>query len=183
MSPIVTVDPEKYERFELKTAPADPNDPTDENGYVMLRPLPYGMKLSRRSKATRMMMRSQPATSRKQAQNQEQVFEVESHDEWAVAFDIAYCVGEHNLKGRDGKLLDFQTQTHMKIKMLDPKVGTEIERLIDSLNNDEDEETLEDFLRRPDISSLDEASLLNTDGTESLTEVNLPNDSLTTKVN
>lgn len=164
--PIVTVDPEQYERFELKTAPADPNDPNDENGYVMLRPLPYGMKLSRRSKATRMMMRSQPAQSRKQAQSQEQVFEVESMDEWAVAFDFQYCIGEHNLKARDGKLIDFQTNTHMKIKMLDPKVGTEIERLIDALNNDEDEESLEDFLRRSGTSSTDETSSSETAGQE-----------------
>lgn len=168
--PIVTVDPELYERFELKTAPKDPNDPNDEPGYVMLRPLPYGMKLSRRSKATRMMMRSQPATSRKQAQSQEQVFEVESMDEWAVAFDFAYCIGEHNLKARDGQLIDFQKQTNMKIKMLSPKVGSEIERLIDSLNNDEDEESLEDFLKRPDISSLEETTLLDSDGNGSSTE-------------
>jgi hypothetical protein len=173
--PIVTVDPEQYERFELKTALADPNDPNDENGYVMLRPLPYGMKLSRRSKATRMMMRSQPATSRKQAQNQEQVFEVESHDEWAVAFDYAYCVGDHNLLGRDKKKIDFQTNTHMKIKLLDPKVGTEIERLIDSLNNDEDEETMEDFLKRQGTSSSDTTSELAADGKESTAVADLQN--------
>lgn len=164
--PIVTVNPEEYERFELKTAPPD--------GYVMLRPLPYGMKLSRRSKATKMMMRSQPTQPQDRRQKgapaQEQVFEVESMDEWAVAFDFAYCIGEHNLQSRDGSLIDFGKQTNMKIKMLDPKVGTEIERLIDALNNDEDEESLEDFLKRQGTSSSEETNLSSQDGSESLTE-------------
>lgn len=165
--PIVTVNPEEYERFDLKTAPPD--------GYVMLRPLPYGMKLSRRSKATRMMMRSQPGmNSGKSAQQQEQVFEVESMDEWAVAFDFQYCIGEHNLQNRDGTIIDFSKQPQMKIKLLDPKVGTEIERLIDALNNDEDEESLEDFLKRQSTSSSEETNLSGTDGKESSTEPILP---------
>lgn len=168
MCPIVTVNPEEYERHELKTAPPD--------GFVMLRPLPYGMKLSRRSKATKMMMRSQPTQSTPgnrggKGQPQEQVFEVESMDEWAVAFDFAYCIGEHNLQNRNGSLIDFSKQTHMQIKLLDPKVGTEIERLIDSLNNDEDEETLEDFLKRQNTSSSEETSSLEPDGKESTTEL------------
>lgn len=162
MSPIVTVDPKEYERFELKTAPPD--------GYVYLRPLPYGMKLSRRSKATRMMMRSQPAQSRKQAQAQEQVFEVESMDEWAVAFDFQYCIGEHNLQNARGDLIDFSQKTNLVIKLLDPKVGSEIERLIDTLNNDEDEETLEDFLKQQSTSSSEEETQSETDGNGTKTE-------------
>lgn len=169
MCPIVTVDPKEYSRHELKTAPPD--------GYVMLRPLPYGMKLSRRSKATRMMMRSQPAQGgggrNRGAQPQEQVFEVESMDEWAVAFDFAYCIGEHNLQSGDGAIIDFAKQTNMKIRLLDPRVGSEIERLIDSLNNDEDEESLEDFLKRQGTSSSEEMSTSNTDGTETPTEPSL----------
>lgn len=162
--PVVTVDPSDYERFELKTAPPD--------GYVMLRPLPYGMKLSRRSKATKMMMRQSGTTAKGQAQG-EQVFEVESMDEWAVAFDFAYCIGEHNLQSRDGKVIDFSQNTIMKIKMLSPKVGTEIERYIDQLNNDEDEESVEDFLRRSDTSSSDTTNLSVTDGSENSTEASL----------
>ena len=168
--PIVTIDPNEYQRFELKSAPADPNDPNDEQGYIFLRPLPYGHKLSRRSKATRMMMRSQPTQSRKQAAQQESVFEVESMDEWAVAFDFEYCVGKHNLKARDGQLIDFQKNTRMKIKMLDPRVGSEIEQLIDNLNNAEDEESLEDFLKRSSTSFGEEKNSSNTGGVGSSTE-------------
>lgn len=168
MSPIVTIDPKEYERFTLDTAPPD--------GYVMLRPLPYGMKLSRRSKATRMMMRSQPTQPqdrRKAGQAQEQVFEVESMDEWAVAFDFQYCIGEHNLQDSAGNLIDFTQKTNLVIKMLDPKVGSEIERLIDNLNNAEDEETLEDFLKQQNTLSSDETNLSETDGKESITETPL----------
>lgn len=166
--PIVSVNPTEYERFELKTAPADPKIEGDEAGYVMLRPLPYGMKLSRRSKATKMMMRSAPATSRKQAQNQEQVFELESMDEWAMHFDFSYCIGDHNLFSAPNQKIDFTKA--MSLKLLDPKVGSEIEQLIDSLNNDEDEESFEDFLKRQGMSSTDEMKPSPEDGLESSTE-------------
>lgn len=172
--PVVTVDPDAYERFELSTAPADPDNPNDEAGYVYLRPLPYGMKLSRRSNATKMSMRAQPAQNRKQAQSQEQVFEVATMDEWAVAFDFAYCIGEHNLTDAKGNKIDFQQHTHMKIKMLNPKVGTEIETLIDNLNNGEDEESFEDFLRRQNTSSSEETNSSSQDGNETMTEEPLP---------
>jgi hypothetical protein len=141
--PQVTINPENFERFELTSAPPD--------GYIMLRPLPYGMKLSRRSKATKMMMRSNVPTKGQRNQNQDQVFELESMDEWAVAHDFAYCVGEHNLQDSQGNLLDFTKP--MALKMLDPKVGSEIEKYIDELNNEEGEETLEDFLARSTTSS------------------------------
>jgi hypothetical protein len=174
--PVATINPQEYERFELKSAPADPNDPNDEDGYVMLRPLPYGMKLSRRSKATKMMMRSQPAqqggrSQRGKQQQQDAVFEVESMDEWAVAFDFAYCIGDHNLTTPDKKPINFQEKTHFVIRMLDPKIGSEIERLIDQLNNTEDEESFEDFLKRPDTPSSGETASLETDGQETQTEL------------
>lgn len=160
--PKVTVDPAKYERFELKSAPADPNDPNDEDGFVMLRPLPYGLKLARRSKATRMMMRSQAAPNSKLQKDQDQVFELESHDEVAAHFDFAYCVGDHNLTDNNGQKLNFTSP--MTLKSLDPKVGSEIEKLIDDMNNSEDEESLEDFLARSTSSLEDDTSMLEPDG-------------------
>jgi hypothetical protein len=156
--PRVTVNPESYERFDLETAPPD--------GFVMLRPLPYGQKLSRRSKATKMMMRSSAPTgrSRRNQQPQDSVFELESMDEWAVAHDFAYCIGEHNLQDANENLLDFTKP--MALKMLDPKVGSEIERLIDELNNEEGEETLEDFLARSTTSSVEGKISSDKDGSE-----------------
>jgi hypothetical protein len=138
----------------------------------MLRPLPYGMKLSRRSKATKMMMRSKPVQNRKQAQEQDQVFELESHDEWAMAHDFAYCIGTHNLQNPDGSLIDFTRP--MSLKMLDPRVGSEIETLIDKLNNDDDEEAFEDFLLRSNTPSTAEVDSSKTDGLETQTQMELP---------
>lgn len=155
--PDVTVDPTEYERHDLKTAPPD--------GYVMLRPLPFGMKLSRRSKATRTMMRMPNAPKGKKV---EQEFELESMDEVTTQIDFAYCIGEHNLTDKNGQLLDFSSPkaVQMTLQTLNPKVGSEIERLITEINEDEDEESLEDFLRRSGSQLEDETPTLDTDGKE-----------------
>jgi hypothetical protein len=121
--PVVTVDPSSYEKYELKTAPADPTDPEDENGYVMLRALPYGMKLTRRDKATKMMMRQQPTQNKRQAQ-EPQTIELESYNEWAIAFDFAYCIGDHILIVSNNHELYFAKP--MLLMVLDPSVGSDI---------------------------------------------------------
>src|SRR6266404_3240579 len=162
--PIVTVDPEEFTRVPLKTAPPD--------GFVMLRPLPYGMKLNRRSKATKMMMRSKPVANRQEALKQDQIFELESHDEWAMAHDFAYCIGEHNLQNPDGTLIDFTKP--MSLKMLDPRVGSEIEILIDRINNTEDEESFADFLQRQSMLPSEETSLSDGDGKDVVTPIPEP---------
>jgi hypothetical protein len=41
----------------------------------------------------------------------------------------------------------------MSLKLLNPKVGSEIEKLLFDINRDEDEESIEDFLKRSSISS------------------------------
>lgn len=146
--PDVTIDPSAVEHKELKTAPPD--------GFVDLRPLPYGMKLERRSKATRMMMRM-PSTNAKSKEKVEQAYEVESMDEMTIAFDFAYCIVDHNLTDKNGNPLDFTNK--MTLKMLNPKVGSEIEGYINSLNEDEDEESLEDFMARSTTSSAEEDGL------------------------
>jgi len=115
-----------------------------------------------------MMMRSKPVANRQQAQTQDQVIELESHDEWAVQYDFAYCIGEHNLQNPDQTLVDFTKP--MAIKMLDPRVGTEIEMLIDKINNTEDEESLADFLQLANQSSGDLTNELNMDGKDEVTQ-------------
>jgi len=63
-------------------------------------------------------------------------------------------------------LIDFNRNTAFVIKMLDPRVGSEIEQLIDKLNNSEDEETFEDFLKQQSTLSRDGTDESNTDGNE-----------------
>jgi len=150
--PQATVDTNSFEKFDLKSAPPD--------GYVMLRPLPYGMKLSRRDKATRMKMIAEgPKGGRGAATGQ--TIELETYSEWATFFDFSYCIGEHNLQNPDSTLIDFTKA--MSLKTLDPKVGSEIERYINDLNEEEDELSLEDFLRPSDTLSENESDKSNSD--------------------
>ncbi len=167
--PVATVNPNEYQRFDLKTAPPD--------GYVMLRPLPYGMKLTRRDKAAKMVMHSQaPQRGRgRMAVSEASVkTELETANEWATHYDFAYCIGEHNLTDANGQLLDFAST--MTLKLLDPRVGSEIEELLFALNEEEDAETLEDFLKRRDESS-SEAPELNMVFGEQQTQTLESNDS------
>lgn len=156
--PIATIDPEKYERYELKTAKANPERAGDEDGYVMLRPLPFGMKLERRDKATKMSMEAQTGRGGTDAT---QKFELETLSKWSRAYDFKHCIGEHNLQSPDGNLLDFGNV--MTLQLLDPKIGSELESLIDSLNEDESEESLEDFTKRVTSQSQEESTTLKTD--------------------
>jgi hypothetical protein len=164
--PVVTIDPAAVERFELKTAPADPSNPDDVNGYVVIRPLPYGMKLKRRDKMSRMSMKASESNS------DSGEIALESFNEWAVQYDFGYCIVDHNLTDQNGRKLDFTKA--ITFNFLDPKVGSEIERLINSLNEDESEESLEDFLKRSNTSSMtDSTDSQNTDslnGTEKETQ-------------
>jgi hypothetical protein len=153
--PVVTVNPNHYEREELKTAPADPNIEGDEQGFIMVRPLPYGMKLSRRDKASKMSMEVAARRGRgKRAEEEQQKLDLETLSEAANAFDFAYCIGDHNLLDAQGNKLDFSNP--MSLKLLDPKVGSEIENILTKYNEDEDEESLEDFTKRVTSSTQEE---------------------------
>src|SRR6266496_4571134 len=102
--PVGTIDPNAYERKELKTLKA--NKEGDEDGYVMLRPLPFGMKLERRDKATRMSME---AATGKQTRGEDstQKFELETLSKWSRAYDFKHCIGDHNITDINGVKLDF----------------------------------------------------------------------------
>lgn len=153
--PNATVDPSHYERRELTSLPGTD---TEEGGYVMVRPLPYGMKLQRRDKATRMYMEASPGTGKKAAQDATQKFELETMNEWATLFDMKYCIGEHNLTDVKGVPLDLGSP--MTLQILDPKVGSEIERILTDLNEEEDEQSLEDFMKQHTLSTVEEPSTL-----------------------
>lgn len=147
--PVATIDPSVYERYDLKTLKADPNKAGDEDGYVMLRPLPFGMKLERRDKATKMSMEAQ--TGRSRGEDQPQKFELETLSKWSRAYDFKHCIGEHNLTDVNGNKLDFGNP--LTLGLLAPKVGSELESLVDALNEDESEESLEDFIERSTTAS------------------------------
>jgi hypothetical protein len=152
--PVVTVDPEVYERYSLASAPKDPNDPKDEDGYVYLRPLPYGMKLTMRDKSIKQRMLMQQPGKRKKGDDDTTPVELETASEWSSHFEMSYCIGKHNLTDANKELIDFTSP--MSLKLLNPKVGSEIEKLLFEINRDEDEESIEDFLSRSSTSSGEE---------------------------
>lgn len=165
--PNVTVDPNDYERFALKSAPKDPNDPNDEDGYICLRPLPYGMKITRSDRALRMSMRQTgPQDHKKKGEGS--TIDLETAREWTTQYDFAYCIGDHNLTDKNGTIINFTNP--MAIKTLNPKVGTEIELLIDKLNEDEDADA-EDLVRRA-ISSSEDRSTLKPDMSTEVSQEN-----------
>lgn len=147
--PIATINPNHFEKFELTTAPPDPNIPGDENGFVMLRPLPYGLILERQDKTMRMRMKTnagRPQDRKRKGEDNSPDIDMQTLHAAGQMFDFAYCIGGHNLTDGSGELLDFTNA--MVFKILDPKIAQEIESLIDDLNNPEGTESAEDFIRR-----------------------------------
>ena len=160
--PVVTVDPNQFERYDLKSAPADKEG--EEGGYVMLRPLPYGMKLEQRDKSVQqVMMMKTPKKGERRDQDQEVPIEMKTASEWSNWYEMSYCIGEHNLTDANGTLLDFTKP--MTFKSLNPKVGSEIEALLFEINRDEEEESLEDFHKRSITSSEAGPNLSRVDST------------------
>lgn len=142
--PVATIKTDDTTRVDLRSAPPD--------GFVLLRPLPYGKKLERRERTSKMLMRVDSGNGRKggrgrmrQSSNPDAVMEFESAQAWAVQFDFSYCIVDHNLTDDKDQKLDFANP--MTLKMLDPRIGSEIEYAISELNEveEEEDEDVEDF--------------------------------------
>lgn len=151
--PVATIN-STAKRYDLKSLPAVG---TEEGGFIMARPLPYGMKLERRDKSTIMRLEQRVGKKRSIKQDEEtQKIEITSVSEWAAQFDFAYCVTEHNLTDVNGELLDLASP--MTLKILDPKIGSELETILAELNGDDvDEEDAEDFIKRHTSDTVENA--------------------------
>lgn len=146
--PIATIDPNQYQRHELKSAPADPNIPDDENGYEMLRPLPFGMILQRADETLQMQMKARRPQDRRRKGGTEEMpnIDMKSLNRKSAEIDFAYCIGDHNLTDNRGVKLDFANP--LVFQVLDPRIAQEIQEYIDELNNPEGTESAEDFIKR-----------------------------------
>jgi hypothetical protein len=130
--PVGTVSLEPVLR-ELKSLPPD--------GFVKLRQLPYWDMLERRdggSKASMESVKRKPGQSKDEAQR----MVIETLQTWERQYVFKNCIVEHNITDDKGVLLDFTRPN--TLRMLNPKVGMEIEKYIDELNN-EDEDDMEVF--------------------------------------
>ena len=118
-------------RIDLRTCPG---------GFVELRTLTFHEMNTRQDIATRMYQ--EQTTGKKKSKDAETVrgyFEIMNVA--VTQYEFRNCIVEHNLENENGDLIDF-TQP-MQAWRLDPKVGQEIDRAIEELNQlDTDEEDL-----------------------------------------
>lgn len=149
--PVATVSQEVIHK-DLKTL---------EGGFVELKQLSFDQILERRDKAMRMSMEQTP--NRKSTDKAK--IEFESAMQWDRFFTFSNCIVEHNLEDANGKPLNFNNP--MTLKALDPKVGSEIEKYIEEMNEDEDEESLETFMKRHSSSSNPEEATQSDDSVTS----------------
>lgn len=131
----VATDNNKGERFELQSAPPD--------GFVILKRLSYGQQMFRRSLLSKAKMEAGGGgnrADRRDRAKQSFTAELELMNEKVTLFEFSHCIIEHNLQDANGNALDFSNPEH--VKMLDGRVGEEIDELINDLNNFEaDEDT------------------------------------------
>lgn len=124
-------------KYDLKTLPG---------GYVELRQLSYDEMLERRDGATQILMERGIKNADSQQMN------VKVLNRWSNQYSFPRCIVEHNITDDQGVLLDFSKPERV-FPMLDPKLGAEIESLIDKLN--QEDEVDEDFTPAPASSSQD----------------------------
>jgi hypothetical protein len=115
------------EHFDLESLPG---------GWVKLRRMSFGQKLERTQLATDMEIEMQRGSKTQRAS-------IEVMQQAVALFEFKHCIVDHNLFEDDDETIKIDLTTKKGLAMLDPKVGDEIGKYIDSLNNfEEDEEDL-----------------------------------------
>jgi hypothetical protein len=130
--PRATISATETHRYDLKTCPG---------GFVELRALTYQEMLHRQDGSSKMFMDARRRTSKRNDQGVERVA-VDIMQQWTREYEFSHCVVDHNLEDDTGNKLDFKNKHTFEV--LNPKIGEEIETLIDDLNQIGDEEDTED---------------------------------------
>ncbi len=117
-------------RHDLNTCPG---------GFVDLRTLSFHEMQMRQDLAARMYQEQQVGGKKKPGNSPETVrgyFEIMNVA--VTEFEFRNCIVDHNLEDENGTAIDF---THpMRAWRLDPKIGAEIARAIDSLNQEDEDD-------------------------------------------
>jgi len=113
-------------RRELKSCPPD--------GFVMLRQLSYDEMLERRDGGIKILMEQSPG------RNVDAKTSMQIANRWSNQFTFPRCITEHNITDENGVPLNFTGNIELVFKMLDPKIGAEIEGYIDELNQEDESE-------------------------------------------
>jgi hypothetical protein len=116
--------PTESKKFDLKSC---------EGGFVCLRTMTFGEKLARRGFTSKALMRG----GRGQRKGDFEA-EMDLLNEQSQIFSFAHCITDHNLEDEDGNRLNLSAEGD--IKKLHPQIGEEIDKLIDDMNNFDDEE-------------------------------------------
>ena len=117
-----TVDTEEIIHHDLKSLP---------EGFVKIKRLSYGAKLHRRAMVSKMTIQGGGKKS-------DFAGEMSLINEAATQYDFANCIVDHNLDDAEGRKLNFKSV--QDITSLDPRVGEEIDKYINELNNFEEED-------------------------------------------
>jgi hypothetical protein len=111
-------------RYDLKSVPG---------GFVTLKQLSFGEMLQRRDRSLRYTQEMTGAVNPR--------MQIDILNEFSRLHDFPKCIVDHNLEDDDGNKLDFsEHMIKMTLSVLDPRVGVEIETLIDKLNQEDVDE-------------------------------------------
>jgi hypothetical protein len=113
------------ERHNLKTVP---------DGFVEVRRLTYGETLQRRQMMTLEMTGNNKNDARA---------EMALANRKATEYDFARCITNHNLFADDQETRKLNLGNPSDVDLLDPRVGQEIESILDALNNFEPDQDAE----------------------------------------
>ena len=131
-------------RKELKSCP---------EGYVELRQLSWAEMMKRRDIASRMYA---DVSTKQGVATQETIRQyMEVVNVAIMEFEFKNCIIDHNLEDDAGNKLDFSNP--MSLQILNPKIGSEIDRYIEELNQ-EDEQSVVPLEKQPTSSSPDGAN-------------------------
>jgi len=125
--PRATVDVSSTTRFPLETCPGDG---TEEPGYVELRKLSYGQVLARRDMGAKMAVEGMGGRS---SRVEDMKVTTEMIQQKVTEYEFKHAIAGHNLTDHTGRKLNFGNPRD--IEALDPRVGAEIAKLIDDMND------------------------------------------------
>lgn len=142
-------------RIDLRTCPG---------GYVELRTLTFHEMNTRQDIATRMYQ--EQTTGKKKKRDEETIrgyFEIMNVA--VTEYEFRNCIVNHNLEDENGNLIDFTTP--MQAWRLDPKIGQEIDKAIEDLNQlDVEDDDLSPLSDARISSFTDESNTLKTSSAE-----------------
>lgn len=128
-------------RKDLKTLPPD--------GFVLIRPLSFGQMLERRDMASKMYMEQ---TRRGRGNDR---MNIETMMQASRQYEFAHCIVEHNIEDENGQQLNFNNP--LALTVLDPRVGAEIEKFLDEINREDEEDDVVGFNGQSSSSLMDTA--------------------------